>query len=108
MDRDPRDQSAGWPVAQRSERAAPGRHPATGGVGPPAPRTAGLPMAQRARPAILDLDGFKGYNDSFGHGAGDALLMRLGHRLAEVANGPARAYRLGGDEFCVLAPTPGL
>ena len=58
--------------------------------------------------AILDLDGFKGYNDSFGHGAGDALLMRLGSRLAEVTEAPACAYRLGGDEFCVLAPTSGL
>jgi diguanylate cyclase (GGDEF)-like protein len=55
--------------------------------------------------AIFDLDGFKSYNDSFGHGAGDALLTRLGSRLAEVVEAPARAYRLGGDEFCVLAPT---
>src|SRR4051812_32492348 len=55
--------------------------------------------------ALLDLDGFKGYNDSFGHGAGDALLVRLGSRLAEVASEPARAYRLGGDEFCLLAPS---
>ena len=58
--------------------------------------------------AILDLDGFKSYNDSFGHAAGDALLTRLGWRLAETVEQPARAYRLGGDEFCVLAPSRGL
>jgi diguanylate cyclase (GGDEF)-like protein len=52
--------------------------------------------------AIFDLDGFKEYNDSFGHAAGDALLDRLGHRLA-VAGGKGNTYRMGGDEFCMLA-----
>lgn len=52
---------------------------------------------------ILDLDGFKAYNDSFGHPAGDALLMRLGQRLEAAVAGSGTAYRLGGDEFCVLA-----
>jgi diguanylate cyclase (GGDEF)-like protein len=52
---------------------------------------------------LFDLDGFKHYNDTFGHLAGDALLTRLGHALAQVAGGAGRAYRLGGDEFCVLA-----
>lgn len=52
--------------------------------------------------AFFDLDGFKLYNDSFGHAAGDALLQRLGHRLAGVVGDAGRAYRLGGDEFCVL------
>ena len=51
---------------------------------------------------ILDLDGFKAYNDLFGHPAGDVLLTRLGHRLDETT-GPRDAYRLGGDEFCVIA-----
>jgi two-component system cell cycle response regulator len=54
--------------------------------------------------AIFDLDGFKGYNDSFGHPAGDALLARLGQKLAEAITGDNRCYRLGGDEFCLLAP----
>jgi len=53
--------------------------------------------------AILDLDGFKAYNDAFGHGAGDALLIRLGHQLEAAVEGSGRAYRLGGDEFAVLA-----
>ena len=53
--------------------------------------------------ALFDLDGFKSYNDSFGHPAGDALLRQLGGRLA-VSVGPGNAYRLGGDEFCILVP----
>jgi diguanylate cyclase (GGDEF)-like protein len=54
---------------------------------------------------LYDLDGFKHYNDTFGHPAGDALLARLGHRLKAAAGG-GRAYRMGGDEFCLLAPVP--
>jgi diguanylate cyclase (GGDEF)-like protein len=53
--------------------------------------------------AILDLDGFKAYNDAFGHGAGDALLVRLGQRLQDSMEGRGSAYRLGGDEFAVIA-----
>jgi diguanylate cyclase (GGDEF)-like protein len=53
---------------------------------------------------LFDLDGFKQYNDRFGHPVGDALLARLGRRLAEAVAGDAVAYRLGGDEFCVVAP----
>jgi diguanylate cyclase (GGDEF)-like protein len=53
--------------------------------------------------AIFDLDGFKAYNDSFGHPAGDALLAGLGQKLAAAVEPHGRAYRLGGDEFCVLA-----
>lgn len=52
---------------------------------------------------MFDLDGFKAYNDSYGHPAGDALLTRLGHRLAAFAAPHGTAYRLGGDEFCLLA-----
>ena len=52
--------------------------------------------------AMFDLDGFKAYNDTHGHPAGDALLARLGARLAATFAGSGAAYRLGGDEFCVL------
>ncbi len=52
---------------------------------------------------MFDLDGFKAYNDSYGHPAGDALLTRLGHRLAAFAAPHGTAHRLGGDEFCLLA-----
>jgi two-component system, cell cycle response regulator len=56
---------------------------------------------------IFDMNGFKRYNDTFGHPSGDALLARLGHAL-ELAAGPrGHAFRLGGDEFCILAPAGG-
>ncbi|HXR61069.1 MAG TPA: diguanylate cyclase, partial [Solirubrobacterales bacterium] len=55
--------------------------------------------------ALFDLDGFKAYNDSFGHPAGDDLLRRLGQALAAAVEPHGRAYRLGGDEFCILAST---
>jgi two-component system, cell cycle response regulator len=53
---------------------------------------------------IFDLDGFKNYNDTFGHPAGDALLARLGRKLAQVPGRDGEAYRLGGDEFCLVVP----
>jgi diguanylate cyclase (GGDEF)-like protein len=54
--------------------------------------------------ALFDLDGFKSYNDMFGHAAGDELLIRLADSLAEAVASRATAYRLGGDEFCLLIP----
>jgi two-component system cell cycle response regulator len=54
--------------------------------------------------ALFDLDGFKSYNDAFGHPAGDALLERLGGNLTAALGSAGRAYRMGGDEFCMLAP----
>jgi two-component system, cell cycle response regulator len=51
---------------------------------------------------LFDLDGFKEYNDAFGHPAGDGLLARLALRLADAVHGHGEAYRLGGDEFCVM------
>jgi diguanylate cyclase (GGDEF)-like protein len=61
------------------------------------------------RPLLLmlfDLNGFKAYNDTFGHPAGDALLARLGTALSDAVAGWGTAYRMGGDEFCVLATAP--
>ena len=52
--------------------------------------------------ALFDLDGFKNYNDSFGHLAGDALLKRLSVKLEAATATWGRAFRMGGDEFCVL------
>jgi two-component system cell cycle response regulator len=51
---------------------------------------------------LFDLDGFKQYNDNFGHPAGDALLARLGRELADAIRPYGTAYRMGGDEFCVI------
>ena len=64
-----------------------------------------IPRAGTSRPVVLvlfDLDGFKLYNDTFGHPAGDALLVRLGQNLATYLDGRGTAYRMGGDEFCAL------
>lgn len=66
-------------------------------------RRLGAPEVEPALLMIFDLDGFKGYNDTFGHPAGDALLARLGSKLATVPGPDAEAYRLGGDEFCLIA-----
>jgi diguanylate cyclase (GGDEF)-like protein len=66
---------------------------------------AAVTEAEHGHPVVLglfDLDGFKSYNDSFGHLAGDDLLRRLSARLAIAVHGRGTAYRLGGDEFCVL------
>jgi two-component system cell cycle response regulator len=52
--------------------------------------------------ALFDLDGFKHYNDTFGHPAGDALLIRLGRSLAAFMDGRGDVFRMGGDEFCAL------
>ncbi len=53
--------------------------------------------------ALFDLDGFKRFNDVFGHPAGDTLLARRGQALRDTP-GIDRAYRLGGDEYCIIAP----
>jgi diguanylate cyclase (GGDEF)-like protein len=55
--------------------------------------------------AMFDLDGFKSYNDTYGHFAGDQLLSRVAQRLDASVSSIGRAYRLGGDEFCVLLDT---
>jgi diguanylate cyclase (GGDEF)-like protein len=52
--------------------------------------------------ALFDLDGFKTYNDTFGHPAGDALLVRLGASLGAFMAGRGDVFRMGGDEFCAL------
>ncbi len=55
------------------------------------------------RLVMYDLNGFKRYNDTYGHPAGDELLARLSERLdATVGAAGGTAYRMGGDEFCVL------
>jgi diguanylate cyclase (GGDEF)-like protein len=56
--------------------------------------------------ALYDLDGFKSYNDSFGHVAGDILLQRLADRLRETVKPDGHAFRMGGDEFCVTTRLP--
>jgi diguanylate cyclase (GGDEF)-like protein len=69
-----------------------------------------MPGTSAERPLVLvlfDLDGFKQYNDTFGHPAGDTLLVRLGGNLAAFLDGRGQAFRMGGDEFCALFETAG-
>jgi two-component system cell cycle response regulator len=64
-----------------------------------------IDRASDEHPALLllfDLNGFKHYNDTLGHPAGDELLVRLGTALRETVGEDGIAYRIGGDEFCVL------
>jgi two-component system cell cycle response regulator len=64
-----------------------------------------LPTVDDSDPLVLilfDLDGFKHYNDTFGHPAGDALLVRLGTALSNYLDSRGEAFRMGGDEFCAL------
>jgi len=51
---------------------------------------------------LFDLNGFKLYNDTFGHPEGDLLLTQLGEALRRAVGDDGTAYRIGGDEFCVL------
>jgi diguanylate cyclase (GGDEF)-like protein/putative nucleotidyltransferase with HDIG domain len=62
----------------------------------------GATVERPARLVVFDLDGFKAYNDAFGHHGGDLLLTRLAHALAAATVPHGTSYRLGGDEFCAL------
>lgn len=53
---------------------------------------------------ILDIDNFKQVNDTFGHEAGDQLIIKFGNALKNCLRNSDFIARLGGDEFCVLFP----
>jgi len=54
--------------------------------------------------AMVDLDGFKPINDTFGHAAGDMVLQEVGRRLQGASGEAAFIARTGGDEFAILLP----
>lgn len=51
--------------------------------------------------AMLDVDRFKKFNDSYGHDAGDNVLKIVATQLAAIKGG-GTAYRYGGEEFCIV------
>jgi diguanylate cyclase (GGDEF)-like protein len=53
---------------------------------------------------LIDLDGFKGVNDVYGHGAGDIVLIEAAARLQMLASEVVSFARLGGDEFAFICP----
>ncbi|HEX2714344.1 MAG TPA: GGDEF domain-containing protein, partial [Candidatus Acidoferrales bacterium] len=57
---------------------------------------------------MLDVDLFKGFNDNFGHEAGDALLREMGSFLQKRTRGEDIACRFGGDEFLLILPEASL
>ena len=54
--------------------------------------------------AMLDLDGFKPINDTFGHAAGDAVLIEVATRLRSIDGDSSLVARIGGDEFALILP----
>jgi diguanylate cyclase (GGDEF)-like protein len=64
----------------------------------------GRPVRSDVGVLYLDLDGFKSINDTFGHDAGDEVLITVAHRLRTQVRPQDTVARLGGDEFAVTAP----
>ncbi len=54
--------------------------------------------------ALIDLNNFKQLNDTFGHAAGDAALANFGEAISRNVRAGDEAYRIGGDEFCIVFP----
>lgn len=57
---------------------------------------------------VIDLDGFKGINDTYGHQGGDTFLQEVSRRIAAALRSSDMLGRLGGDEFVLIGPGPAL
>lgn len=57
--------------------------------------------------AMLDVDHFKRFNDTYGHNVGDEVLKLVASRMRRVKGG-GTAYRYGGEEFCIVFPRKGI
>jgi diguanylate cyclase (GGDEF)-like protein len=57
--------------------------------------------------AVVDVDWFKKFNDTYGHLAGDAVLRSVGRLLAQMSGPDAVVARYGGEEFALILPMPG-
>lgn len=63
-------------------------------------------LGNRFTIAVVDVDHFKQFNDTFGHDTGDQVLRKVARHLADVGGG-GTAYRCGGEEFAVIFPRDG-
>jgi diguanylate cyclase (GGDEF)-like protein len=102
--------AAGWSahtVWLRRRLQAARRDPLSGLMGRAGFEHAAARILRRhgAAVVVIDLDGFKQVNDTFGHAAGDAVIAATGERLR--ARDLLVCGRLGGDEFAVVAPCGG-
>ena len=64
------------------------------------------PLRKTGALVLLDLDGFKALNDTYGHAAGDVCLKVCGERIAAACPDALVASRVGGDEFALILPSP--
>ncbi|MFI5931459.1 putative bifunctional diguanylate cyclase/phosphodiesterase [Actinoplanes sp. NPDC051494] len=89
-------------VRERERFAHDAAHDTLTGLANRARLTAELAREPISALLLVDLDGFKAVNDTFGHATGDELLIIVAQRLREASGEEALPARLGGDEFAVL------